>query len=587
MFVININKTHKSIVPAVLNKISQISIHLKGRAEKISEVVLLQPISKKAAFDTTTAPLAKRTWTFLNSLTLYQRFFLKIQLFFLKRFQRDLDAENQFKTVVAILLSQEELRMFFLGDKTLKKAFFVALQSGAEKAGYKKFTAPKESDDPRALAKELTSINGGASLLDDYVQLNLKMSLLEDSKRDEILCAILSALDRPPLQSVLEVTTDQGIDCHIEMATHYAQFLVSEIKEDGLICFRTRLNSSRACCANDARTFNQHIVYEEENVIGSYCGQLLHVSNALEQLLFLLNADPKHSHFWLEKSLEPTKQFEVLFTSLFSWNEYDKILKEHNAIKKLHNTVLRIVKDDGSSEEIQLKLYHQNLSFNAFNKFPGPSEIKAHIRDFNAEMLIDFTKKTFALLNIDHPFFKLEPPYLADYLEAQKALLKRIDQFEAQRREFIDILNALPSEVAISLKALLSIKHLSGIDAYIFTTILARHLNILHNTNCHHATDRSGSASAIDKAQSAFIKMQGHAFLPGVSSKEERSLFEVFYSMYLVWEEPEINAGLSTGFIGEKFFKNFIQKNPETTKYLTPWLKKHPQLYLALSKYRK
>src|SRR5262249_31020235 len=112
------------------------------------------------------------------------------------------------------------------------------------------------------------------------------------------------------------------------------------------------------------------------------------------------------------------------------------------------------------------------------------------------------------------------------------------------------------------------------------------YLHLLHNTNCHNSIDKTASASAVDKAACAFFKLEERSFLPGKSTQEEIALFALLYSLYLVWEEPALNAGLTTGFIGEKFFKNAIQKNPETTKYLTPWLKKHPEVYLGLSKYR-
>jgi hypothetical protein len=611
----------------ILNKISQISIYLKGseglehEAEKVNEVVLFQPISKRASFDENSARLKARKWTFLSRLPLHRRLFLKIKTFFFHHLhlfisKERLSGEAKFKTVLAILLSQEELRDFFLGSRKSKESFFAALKNGAAAAHYHNFQLPNIDDKPLVIANGLTTLSGKKlSLIDDPIELNCQMATLSQGDKDAILYAILNQIERDPITSVLEVVADEGRPSHIEMTTCYAKCLIHSLDSTGKIAFTIEHNRSTSSLEppekREKGVVNQRIVYENgkhgaKNLIGSYSGELLTRNAVLEQLLFLINARNDESYYLLKTIPKESKSQEVLilFTSLFSWNEYDKILKEHEAIDQLHNHYLKVVSNTGETRFLHLKLHHQNLSFNALNKFPVPSETKAHMRDLNDETLIVLTACALDFLKIENPLSGLvlkmdEGRSSTEYLQKQKVVHDAIDHFHMHIKPIIKVLESalkkpleqLHFEVATCIKALLlnktvSERKLHGIDALIYTINLTTHLKFMHHTNCSHSNDKSGAANAIEKAQNAFRAIQGYSFLPGVQEQNELLLFQVLYSMYLVWEEPELNAGLNTGYVGEKFFRNFIQKNPETTRYLTPWLKHHPQMYLALSDYR-
>lgn len=607
-----------------LDKISQISIYLKNSdklADKVSEVALFNPLSKSASFDEESNPLTQRKWTFHSHLPLSRRFFLNIQTFCFHHLKLFIPShrktpEAKFKTALAILLAQESLREYFLGTLEKRKHFFAAALHGAHVTGYS-FSAPDMDLSLSQTAKALTSLpHLKKSLVEDLAELNLQMAALPTHERNEILFAILNNIERPPVNSVIEVASDHQEAQKIELLTKYAKVQVHHIdKKTGKIDFTQEQDHATSSIETHLNVWpgkkgvmNQRMVLGQSKdgafsrIIGSYCGEILTSENVLEQLLFLLQEENAlQVYLWMYNDHVEEKMVEdktVLFTSLFSWNEYDKILREHFAIDDLHGKVLKIVERGGHERYLRLHLYHQNLSFNAWNKFPTPSETKANLKDLNDEMIIQLLKRAWNFLGLAeyHPLNAIaieieEARKESDFLKKQKRVIDSLDKFSALKNDVLALLAPLNNEVANSFKALLSKRYarhrkLSQMDVLIYTGVLTKHLGVFHNKNCEHSTDRTAGANAADKAQNAFTQLRGHSFLPLDASLSEMALFRVLYSMYLVWEEPELNAGLSTGFIGEKFFNNFIQKNPETTRYLTPWLKHHPEMYLGLSEHR-
>src|SRR5437016_2156607 len=117
----------------VLDKISRNAIYLKGskeleQEERINEVILFHPISKKALFDEKSPGLHHRKWTFFSECSVSRLIFLKVQTFFFHRMrlfipEKRITNEAKFRTVLAILLAQEELREFFLGSEARRAHF--------------------------------------------------------------------------------------------------------------------------------------------------------------------------------------------------------------------------------------------------------------------------------------------------------------------------------------------------------------------------------------------------------------------------------------------------------------------------------
>lgn len=600
------------------DQISQITIYLKSpekESERVNEIALFGPLSLKSNFDESSKTLAARKWTFNSHLPLPRLFFLKIQTFFFHTFKRFLPEErtslgSKFRTVLAILLVQEELREFFLGSLSRKTHFFDALKKAAISLGISHFPLPDINLPSKIIATELTIIDSQeVSLIDDLVELNLQMATLKEQERNEILFQILNNIERPPITSVLEVSSVESVK--IEITTKYAKFQVQKIDDKTgkihYICEENQSTPGRQASTSltSNGVINQRIVFENSKLIGSYCGELLTSFNVVEQLLFLLKNQNDASLFFLLENPPPLKIAEdkiVVFTSLFSWNEYEKILQEHQAIDNCHNKILKIVYPNGQEEYLKLKLLHQNIPFNALNKYPSPAETKANLSDINDSMWIQLLPRCLKYLGLEDLQLTLLAERIdlmrseCDYLKKQQVILETIDQFQPLKKQIVFALEDYPKdsaqfEAAFSLKQQLlgkksEHKKLSGIDHLIYSSVLMKHLRVLHNKNCEHSTDKTAAATAVDKAQNAYYKIHKKFFLPQLASHEEIQLFQVLYSMYLVWEEPELNSGLSTGFIGEKFFKNFLQKNPETTRYLISWLKAHPEMYLGLSQYR-
>lgn len=611
-------------MPAFLEDILQITIYLKkggdNTAERINEVALFKPLEKKARFNSETPHIKQRKWSFTDTLPLQKKALLKVQTFFLHHFptlvrQERKSPEAIFKTVLALLLAQETLREFFLEDPKQKENFFESIQKTANATGYTSFTLPPLDTPKNELCRLLTKLPfHSKSLIEDPAELSRQLASLKRESRDQLLFLILNQIERQPVTSVLEVSQgEKGVE-KISITTLYGKYKVHKIDEESgaidlqwdeshvLSSIKTQPSQNLPQnLSQNLGLINQHLILDTSNkvqLLGGFSGELTTYYHLLEQILFLLQE--KGSYFLEEAGAPFLEEKTFLFTSLFSWNEYEKICEEHAAIEKLHGKVL-IIENERMRKSYRLSLLHLNIPFNAFNKFPLPSEIDASINDINNKCLIHLAGKVFAQLSA--PFLPLQEliekmqveQEEMDFFKREHFLIESLDRFKALKTDILAHIETLLSQEKsaslIALKALLKKKNpnnksLHGVDALIYSSLLARLLNIISNKNSAHATDRSASAVSLDKAQNAFLHLLATPFLPGLASEKEEDLFKVFYSMYLVFEEPELNTGLTTGFIGEKFYNNFIQKNPETTHYLTSWLKEHPEIYLGLSDYR-
>jgi hypothetical protein len=600
----------------LLKEITQISIYLKEEAERVNEVAFFQPLLRKSQINEESKPIAARRWCYTSNIPFFPRLALKVQSFLFKRFPLFIPAERltpeaKFKTILAMLLAQEEVREFFLSDLKRQENFYQALAEGAAAIGYHDFSTPSlptHENIPIKISRHLTQLGGKKqSLLDDLTELNLQIAALNYQERSEILFRILNRIERPPITSVIEVTGQESTKS-IPLTTKYAKYQISHYDPfTGNICYTFTENHATSSIRTLKNSLpgakgaaNQRIAFDAETEawIGSYCGELSTPFHVLEQIFLILGETNGSACIVDQTPLPketPIKEKKILFTSLFSWDEIGLITDQQFAIQKWDQKIILC-----GQEYYRLNLLYFNISFNAFNKYPVPAEIKATIQDIDDEASIVLIAEAWEHLGLHSEELKgmanriLTLRGLSEhaFLERKRALMEEIDRFRQLKNTLIDQINPLPSTPFNQVvKTLLSGKKpdgksLKGIDKLLHLDYTARYLGYFHNKNCHNATDRSAGANAADKAQYTFQKIYKAPFLPGYEQAEERALFKVLYSMYLVWEEPEINTWLSTGFMGEKFYNNFIQKNPETTRYLVRWLKKHPEIYLGLSNYR-
>lgn len=481
------------------------------------------------------------------------------------------------------------------------------MTEAAAASGYSNFSPPAShpTDTPLNISRQLAQLKTKhLSLIDDAIELNLQIAALNYQERSEILFRILNRVERPPITSVIEITGPEATKS-IPLTTKYAKYKIVHYDElSGQISYTFAENHATSSIRTlknslpDAKgAMNQRVVFDTDTGtwISSYCGELSTPFHVLEQILLILGQTSGEVQL-----IEPMpglnfKERKILFTSLYSWDEIGLITDQKAAIQKWDQKILRC-----GEEYFRLNLPYFNVSFNAFNKYPSPGEIKASIQDINDEVYISLLAESWHHLGLDSEeltaiatrTLSLRNLSESSFLERAKALIVEIDAFRKLKKVLIHQIDSLaPTDFNQAVKSLLCEKKpngkaLKGIDKLLYVDYLAGQLGYFHNKNCQNATDRSAGADAADKAQYAYQKIYKTSFLPGYEEEGAEALFKVLYSMYLVWEEPEINTWLSTGFIGEKFYNNFIQKNPETTRYLVRWLKKHPEMYLGLSDYR-
>lgn len=573
-----------------LRQISQISIYIKDEAEKINEIALFQPLNHKLSKQSTAT--TERKWNKLEQLTFLKRLSLKIQKFLFQHAPFLIPTERQskeakFKTILAILLSQEALRDFFLRHPKQRQNFYLAISQTAKSLKYH-FSAPEESN-PYDISRQLTWIDGKpASLIEDPIELSLQVACINYFERNQLLFKILNQIDRPPIQSVLEVSFGDLID-RVSLQTKYGMYKIKEKIKLGDFTFsysEDRATSSIQTLENirpEAEgAVNQRFVFDEQQIIGAYSGELPTVNRVLEQILLL--SGQKGLQGKLLSKLEKSEEKKIIFTSLYSWNEFGKIAEQQESIHFLNG---KFLEGEGS---FHLKLLFFNVSFNSFNKYPAPLELKAAIEDLNDEALLILTYEVFKKNDLENE--ELEKIYerlvkirSLSFLQKQELVHQEIDKFRQIKEELLILLSSTEQDsVYQSLTALLSNKRadgkpLQGMDKLICLDVVAKYLGYLHTKNCKTSTERCAAANAADKAQYAFQKVQNVPFLPALSNNDETELFKILYSMYLIWEEPELTTALSNGVFEDKSVNHAFAKNPEVGKYLIDWLKRHQEMH--------
>lgn len=533
--------------------IHQLSLHCKDGKETFNEVSILQPLIDR--------PFVKKKE--LRRFFWYDRLKLKLRYFF----KGSLCPEGQFKTALAHILSQDFVREYFLQNQKRRKAFFKSLKDAAKQLGYTQFTHPPLTLSSDEAAYMLTQF-GDKNLLNDPKELNVQFKLYGHKP----LAVILSHLERHPLTSCLEVLLGDEVK-KIHVTTHYFKFHVKEVKKSGKIHYETFKKSS----------INQRVVLDNTNAkkplwIGTYSGALSHEHNLLEQTLLILHRGPAQEIRLLSEKKGVTWTF--LFTSLYSWRELEDICHQRDVIRNLNGKTLQITHLDGSVEHIQLQLLYHNV--HSFHRLPIPAETRAFLEDINDEFLIRLMHMALEHENKGEYLFEIvqaldclkniqiEDPK-ARFLERQKRLLCLIDQYRLKRQEIAKATQN-PLVKALILKQRADGKVLKGMDSLLYLDQLAKELHLFHHKNCRNASDRTSGIKAADKAQNALYKITNEAFLPGLTGNA--NLFKALYSLYLYWEEPELNAALSMGIFGRKFFRKLVCVNPDQAHYLMNWARK-------------
>jgi hypothetical protein len=223
-----------------LKEISQITIYLKEKdrvTERIHEVALFRPLDKKSTLGEEGKHLDQRSWTsYHNNVAMIQKIRIKVQTFLFQRFKHFIPPERRtpeakFKTAVAILLSQEGLRDFFLNNERRRLNFLQSLYKASREFDYHTFETKSFIDlTPHEFTIEITRLPGKKlSLIEDSEELHLQMASLSLSERNQILFAILNEVERPPLTSVIEIFDDHQFSKNCEITTRYAKTKIIKI----------------------------------------------------------------------------------------------------------------------------------------------------------------------------------------------------------------------------------------------------------------------------------------------------------------------------------------------------------------------
>ncbi len=423
------------------------------------------------------------------------------------------------------------------------------------------------------ISQHLTRIAGSKkSLIEEPAELLLQTTALKKEEKGEILFRILNKIERPPISSVLEVIAADQIQS-IALTTRYAKYKIlfwdpssgkitySFAENHATSSVRTQENS----LPNAKGAMNQRVVFDEgtKTLIGAYCGELSTPFHVFEQLLWILNEKEGEARVTDSSQANTLIERKVLFTSLFSWTEFDLITRQRSAIASWDQKAVV-----AHNCAYQLDLLYFNIPF---NRLPIPGESRAVLKDINEEALISLTDAFYLRYNLHSAQLNAIAMQLqsirrdreSDFIEREEKIRKAIDQFKGMKGELAEAVREVDQGAGLALHALLidqmpEGKPLKGIDKLIFLNCVTEELGYHHNKNCQNATDRASSADAADKALYAFKTICATPFLPGYATSEELSLFKILYSMYLVWEEPEINQALNNGYISE----SSAQSNP-------------------------
>lgn len=499
----------------------------------------------------------------------------KVKQLVLKYFPKNETPEIQFKTTLAILLSQDSIRSYLLEEVKRREDFFAALTDAARECGFKAFSLPQSSN-PQVICQELTRLLGQkVSLVDDPSELAFHYASLNPSKQQAILFSIFDRLERPPIHSVVEI---EGKDTtqSIPLTTQYAQYKILGGKP-GLGNFSYSYSANHATCAirtphnslpDSVGTVNQKVVRSTDTGawIGSYCGELSTPFHVMEQILLIAGATQGHAAILEQAPLNTSIQdLSIVFTSLFSWYELSLITDQKSAIHLWDQKILLC-----DQKAYRLNLFYYNIPLNHSNRLPTPAEIKATLKDINDEAWIPFMAASFRYLNIHHePLIEIATRTASlrtisdkHFLEREKALLEEIDRFRELLPQLLLILKNCPNSSFCTALLTIHDKKLNGIEKLICLDSVIKEMGFLHNKNSRSGTDRVAGALAADKAQYAFQMIENKPFLPFSNAPEEKEIFKSLYSNYLLKEEPEVNAALSSG------FRKPVQRNAETRYYL-------------------
>ncbi len=505
--------------------------------------------------------IAEEKKPFINRLA------FKVKQLFFKYLPSRLSPEQQLKTTVTLLLVQEKVRRYFLGDTERRDEFIRALNVAAQELGCERFKLTEERD-INAIAKELTRLDG-ESLIGNRERLASLSSALDPQAQRAILCTILEQVARPQVNSKVKGKSGQIVS----LTTEYAKYKVTLFEPNsGKINYSCQPNyatTSIRTAKNGLRgqkgAINQHRVWGEQGRwIGSYCGELTTPHYLLEQIFFILgHSDGKAVRLANPPEGAAIEELKILFTSLFSWREFSLISDQREAIRQWDQQLLF-----SQGRYFKLNLLHYNIPF---SHAPIPGETKAAMQDMNGEATILLTAAFFKQLGIENRFLteiagridSLRSLKESHFLEREKALLEEIDAF---RKLIPDLLTDLdrgqPSPFVHAAKALIQ-NRVQGIERLLCLEYAARTSGYFHNKNSRNGMDRAAAADAADKSQYAFELFEKRPYLPGLGSENDTQLFKKLYSLYLLKEEPEINAAFSTG------FRKKIHKNLEVRHYLT------------------
>jgi hypothetical protein len=209
---------------------------------------------------------------------------------------------------------------------------------------------------------------------------------------------------------------------------------------------------------------------------------------------------------------------------------------------------------------------------------PSPPEAEAIVEDMNDEAYLKLSYLVLSSIGMDtcdiqNLLLRLQSSP-EDFFDKETQRLAILDKFKRYKPALVEKLNLQKEGPCRYLWALLCKKKLDdralkGIDTLIYLDYLIETLDIFHHKNCAEALLFCSAAQALTKSQLALSKWTNKPFIPGRSSPDEEKLFSALYSLYLLWEEPDIHLRFHRPQIGS--IDLWAKKNGEVAKYLKPF----------------
>jgi len=468
-----------------------------------------------------------------------------------------------FTTALTSLMTQPLWRRMMLTSTTIHEQFVTTAQHLAKKYGVHLELATVE---------DLERESSQSACLQKLAK---RIHLIGKDKIQNVTASLLDELPKPPITSTLKITYETG-ESTFEFTTRYAKYKIQSLHpSSGLVDFTCQQNQETCSLSTQENILPDHrgvvgqrILWTGEQQLASYSGELNTTYHILEQVLCSLGITS--SPVTLTQASAVQEERCMLFTSLYSWTDLERIVQQYRAVESLNGKVVTL-----PEASYQLRLLYLNVPLSLWSKLPSPGETGAVLQDMNDQTWIWLTHQCAQRLRIPTDSLekwnqKLDRTH-SDFFRHEQQRLTVIDAFRLYLLDLLPYLSTRSDHLSQVLYALLSQKRpdkkkLRGLDYLIYLNHLVKELNLLQHKNCEHALYRSAAAKAADQAQFVVEQLTQEPMMPGLSPPQHLQLFETLYSLYLLKEEPHVHQLMATG--DASTFQKKVIKNPEIRRYL-------------------